>query len=230
MPTVRRVMIVLTLVFCIAFVAVLPALAAYSQFTINILPSMPTFNRTTSDCVTLSTVGTDVHYTVLHATVSADGVYIYDDMSIDDLDPATPDGFVQFYTLGGFNPASPQTNCVTGSDDGNALNLTAGDYSMVVSTYENGATGPFTFSFDGPGTISIVESAAACPIPLPADSVVYNVPAGAPAFFAPDLASQTDFNLPAGTWWITQFEGDFAQVWIACQANLIWIPTNAIAR
>lgn len=69
-----------------------------------------------------------------------------------------------------------------------------------------------------------------CPVPLPAGSVVYNVPAGAPAFFAPDAGSQTGFNLPAGTWYISEFDGDYAHVWIACQANMIYIPSNAVAR
>ncbi len=71
---------------------------------------------------------------------------------------------------------------------------------------------------------------AACPIPLPSGAVQYQVPAGAPAFFAPNLQSQTTFSLPAGSWWVTQFEGDFAQVWIACQASMIWVPSNAVAQ
>ena len=67
-----------------------------------------------------------------------------------------------------------------------------------------------------------------CPYPLPTDSVVYDVPLGAPAFFAPDLQSSASFDLPAGTWKISEFDGDFAKVWIACGATPIWIPKNAV--
>lgn len=69
---------------------------------------------------------------------------------------------------------------------------------------------------------------SSCPFPLPADSVLYNVPAGAPAYFNPDLQSGTNFSLPAGTWKISEFKDEFAKVWIACEANPIWIPSSAV--
>ncbi len=68
----------------------------------------------------------------------------------------------------------------------------------------------------------------ACTYPLPADAVLYDVPLGAPAYFAADLQSATGFNLPAGTWKISETSGDFSKVWIACQATPIWIPTSAV--
>ncbi len=71
---------------------------------------------------------------------------------------------------------------------------------------------------------------ASCPYPLPVSARVYSVPAGAPTFFAARLDTQTNFNLPAGTWYISEFSGDFAKVWIACQARPVWIPANAVAR
>lgn len=71
---------------------------------------------------------------------------------------------------------------------------------------------------------------AACTVPRPSAAVIYSVPAGAPTFFQANAESRTTFSLPAGTWYVTQFSGDFAQVWIACQANMVWIPSNAIAR
>lgn len=230
----RRLILMVILVFTLAFVSVLPALAVVSQLTVELLPTFPTFNRPVSNCSDLSLIATNTHYEVLEITVSVTGAYQYTDVSFFDGDPLTPDGFLLIYPLGGFDPTSPLTNCLASADDFWVLNLTAGSYTLVVTTFSNGATGPVTFIFDGPGTITIgqpaTEEVPSCPIPLPDGSAIYNVPAGAPAFFAPDLASQTDFNLPAGTWWVTQFEGDFAQVWIACQANLIWIPVNAIAR
>lgn len=83
------------------------------------------------------------------------------------------------------------------------------------------------------GVIVVPEVAAEtppCPYPLPAGSVVYSVPAGAPAFWDADLSAQTNFSLPAGTWYISEFVGDFAKVWIACQASPIYIPSNAVAQ
>ena len=229
----HRLILKVILVFTLAFVAVLPALAVISQFTVELLPTSPTFNRAV-ECSGLSVVGNNVHYAALEVTVSMTGSYQYTDISYFDGDPFTPDSYIHFYTQGGFDPASPLTNCLMGVDDSRLLDLTAGVYTLVISTFSNGATGLVSISFDGPGTITlgqpVSEEPPSCPIPLPDGSAIYNVPAGAPAFFAPDLASQTNFNLPAGTWWVTQFEGDFAQVWIACQANLIWIPVNAIAR
>lgn len=81
-------------------------------------------------------------------------------------------------------------------------------------------------------TFGVVFQAAgepACTNPLPAGAVIRNVPAGALAYFEPSLDAYTGFNLPAGTWYTTDTEGDFTQVWIACQANSIWIPTANIA-
>jgi hypothetical protein len=70
--------------------------------------------------------------------------------------------------------------------------------------------------------------ADACVNPLPDGSVVYDVPLGAPAYFNPDLQSAANFNLPAGTWKISEFKDGFAKVWIACQATPIWIPKSAV--
>ncbi|MBE2266624.1 MAG: hypothetical protein IAE80_00230, partial [Anaerolinea sp.] len=82
----------------------------------------------------------------------------------------------------------------------------------------------------GATVIGASSSLAACPVPRPVGSVIYSVPAGAPTFFQPNDQSRTTFNLPAGTWYISEFSGDWARVWIACQANMVWIPANAVAR
>lgn len=68
-----------------------------------------------------------------------------------------------------------------------------------------------------------------CPNPLPADAVIRSVPAGALAYFEPSYDAYTGFNLPPGTWYTTDTDGEFTQVWIACQASSIWIPTANIA-
>jgi hypothetical protein len=80
-----------------------------------------------------------------------------------------------------------------------------------------------TGTTDGPVVVEPV-----CVNPLPAGSVVHDVPQGAPVFFEPSLDAQANFNLPAGTWYVAEFSGDFAKVWIACAANLVWIPRNAV--
>lgn len=69
-----------------------------------------------------------------------------------------------------------------------------------------------------------------CTHPLPTGSVVYNVPAGALAFFAPDLNSYANFNLPPGTWYISEFGESFAKVWIACEGDAIYIPIENVVR
>lgn len=79
-------------------------------------------------------------------------------------------------------------------------------------------------------SINSTFDSAACPFPLPAGSIVYSIPQGAPTFYAADLATQNNFNLNAGTWYISEFSGDFAKVWIACQARPVWVPSNAVAQ
>lgn len=69
-----------------------------------------------------------------------------------------------------------------------------------------------------------------CPNPRPTTAAVYNVPAGALAFFAPDANSYAGFNLPPGTWYVSDFGAEYAKVWISCQANSIYIPVANIIR
>ena len=99
----------------------------------------------------------------------------------------------------------------------------------TVNLYTNiGDPGYWDFGGFYATTIPCTQAPENCPYPLPTDSVVYDVPLGAPAFFAPDLQSSASFDLPAGTWKISEFDGDFAKVWIACEATPIWIPKNAV--
>lgn len=69
-----------------------------------------------------------------------------------------------------------------------------------------------------------------CTYPLPAGSYVYNVPDGALAYYAADPNTYTGFNLPPGTWYISQFGEQFAKVWIACEAQPIYIPVGNVLR
>ena len=110
--------------------------------------------------------------------------------------------------------------------------LTLSVTTYAGANYTGGVAYVSTMTWDcTTGAISsLVNGApvAACPNPLPSGSTIRNVPLGAPAYFAADAGSLLTFSLPAGNWWVTQTSGDFAQVWIACEANLIWIPVSAL--
>lgn len=187
-------------------------------------PTLPVVFITTPNCTGQGV--SPVLYVAHSFTVDADGVYNFSATSTG--------GFASLYLFeGSFDPANPFPTCVAADNSGNPVTfsypLTAGTRYFAVpfdDTFDQ-LGGDYSLTIDGPGNI-LFAGQVGCTNPLPADAVVYDVPAGAPAFFAPDLGSQTNFNLPAGTWKITEFSGDFAKVWIACQANSIWIPTNAV--
>ncbi len=80
------------------------------------------------------------------------------------------------------------------------------------------------------GAVAIPPPVGACIYPLPSGSVVYNVPAGALAFFDDDVNTYAGFNLPPGTWYITEFGEEFAKVWIACAAQPVYIPVENVIR
>jgi len=69
-----------------------------------------------------------------------------------------------------------------------------------------------------------------CALGFPSGSVIYTVPVGAPAFYEASLDTPLNFNLPAGTWYITEFSEGFAHVWVTCGANLVWIPADAVQQ
>ncbi|MBK9748391.1 MAG: hypothetical protein IPO91_16680 [Chloroflexi bacterium] len=132
---------------------------------------------------------------------------------------------------GTFDPANPLANCYAASNINPislSVSLTAGTvYTLVViedSFAQDGMA--YNLTISGPGNVSLPVND--CPDPLPGGSTVRSVPLGAPAYYAPDLGTRVNFDLPAGTWWVTQTSGDFTQVWIGCQANRIWIPTTAV--
>ncbi|MBK9746917.1 MAG: hypothetical protein IPO91_09050 [Chloroflexi bacterium] len=79
-------------------------------------------------------------------------------------------------------------------------------------------------------TWSAAVAPGACANPLPSGTPIYNVPAGALAFYDDDVSAYAGFNLPAGTWYITDFGEAFAQVWIDCNAQPIYIPVENVVR
>lgn len=75
---------------------------------------------------------------------------------------------------------------------------------------------------------SIPTASADCPNPLPADFAVHSIPAGALAYFKPSSDAYTGFNLPPGTWYTGAVEDGFVEVWIACQANNVFVPADNV--
>ncbi|HET7842795.1 MAG TPA: DUF11 domain-containing protein [Xanthomonadales bacterium] len=122
------------------------------------IAASPTFNRPTT-CAALSAVGTAVGFHVQQFTVSATGTYTAGTTTSTFSDG---DGFAIIYQ-NAFNPASPLTNCVALDDDAGPGNLplitttlNAGTtYFLVTTTFDNGVTGDFTNSLDGPGTVTL---------------------------------------------------------------------------
>ncbi|MBL8130355.1 MAG: hypothetical protein JNL42_00750 [Anaerolineae bacterium] len=211
----------------LAFVLVSAAFAGSLTLSGTLTPGGPQ-ETLVAQIVTPNCTGATVVFSVLYAsysfTVDASGVYTI-------AEPGT-ESAVYLYS-GGFDPANPVQNCAAASNSNPiALTyaLTAGTVYQVVVIEDTFAQDgmAYSLSITGPGSVSLVGGD--CPNPLPAGSTVYSVPAGAPTFYAASLDTQTDFNLPAGTWYISAFEGDFAKVWIACQADPVYIPANAVAR
>jgi hypothetical protein len=167
----------------------------------------------------------NVHYVAYNFTVDADGMYTFTE----------PGASTAIYLYaGGFNPGAAADNCIAASNT-NPISLpvalTAGaSYTVVVFDDAFAQPGqPYSLTISGPGNILIGDQTD-CTYPLPAGSVVYSVPAGAPTFYEADLGTKLNFDLPAGTWWISEFTGDFAKVWIACQGSPVYIPANAVAH
>jgi hypothetical protein len=78
--------------------------------------------------------------------------------------------------------------------------------------------------------LSGVAGGTPCLYPLPVGSFVYSIPDGALAYYDDDPTTYTGFNLPPGTWYISEFGEQFAKVWIACQAQPIYIPVGNVLR
>ena len=122
----------------------------------------------TGTTYTASGVGTAVFYNTHTFQVTVAGSYTFDQCA------ATYDGFGSMYTAP-FTPSTPAVNYLIGDDDGNStpacngvtnvgsdsrltLNLTTGiDYTLVSSSFSNGVTGAYEWTFTGPGSIIIPQ-------------------------------------------------------------------------
>ncbi len=172
--------------------------------------------------------GSTVAFTVLYAaysfTVDTSGAYTVTESGTES---------AIYVYQGSFDPNSPATNCIAASNTNPhslPVNLTAGTQYYVAVIEDSFAQDGMSYSItiSGPGEVALGN--AVCTYPLPAGSLVYSVPGGAPTFWAADLGTQNTWNLPAGTWYISEFSGDFAKVWMTCQGSPFWIPANAVSR
>jgi len=49
------------------------------------------------------------------------------------------------------------------------------------------------------------------------------------AYWAPDINTLTTVLLPGGSsWWVTDAQNGFYQLWITCEANLVWVPAALV--
>ncbi len=197
-------------------------------------PTMPVVFGNTPTCTGQGV--TPVRYDAYPFTVTATGSYSFTLTSV-----APVSAYASFYIMNSsFNPAAAYPNCIAISNNGPVtsltLNLTAATtyYLVIFDDATAQDTGGYSMSANGvgdfaglPGSV-VAPGAAACTTPLPSGSVIRNVPLGAPTYYEASIGARTTFDLPAGNWYVSQTSGDFAQVWIACQANLVWIPTTAL--
>lgn len=215
-------------VLCMAL-GVTAVLAGSVTLTGTLDSSDPTLPVVFIDTPYCDSQGVDpIHYDAYPFKVDATGIYT---VTLSDTK-----NIVSMYIFeGSFDPANPFPTCVAGNNLGTPLWISgefiAGTQYYVVpiddSMDQEGDS--YTITIEGPGNI-LLGGAGNCTNPLPVDAVLYDVPAGAPAFYDADLNTKVNFDLPAGTWKISEFSGDFALVWIACEAQPVWIPRNAVGN
>jgi hypothetical protein len=139
--------------------------------------------------------------------------------------------------------SDPLPSCIAANRDVDTLNvtidLTPGLYFIAVIDNSFDDAGVPSYALDvffTPATPETPRTRPAraragdqCRFPLPRTAVIRSIPAGAPAFFAANLSTQINLTIPAGNWYVTETRGEFSRLWIACQAQPVWVPTNAIA-
>jgi hypothetical protein len=227
----KRPLILIAVLLCVLLVAVGGVLAGSLTLGGTITssdPTMPVVFISDPNCTGQGV--TPVLYNAHVITVDTTGDYTFLLTS--------PGSFASLYLyVGAFDPTNGLVNCIAGSNQtptGFTYTLDASLVYIVVpfdDTFAQ-AGGSYQLDITGPGNIynglPPGVTADVCIYPLPSGSQLVSVPAGAPAFYAADLATQVNFNLPAGTWFVSEYSGDFAKVWVNCTGSPVWIPTNAI--
>lgn len=115
-----------------------------------------TFGRFSNGGVNCTVTGiASRRYELRTVTVSTTGDYAFEDWSDDD-------GILGIYS-GAFTPADSAQNCVGGIDDSRTVTLAAGTYTLLYSTYDPASLQTVSYSYTGPGTITVGAAPAAVP-------------------------------------------------------------------
>lgn len=161
----------------IALGTVAPSMAASVQYS-GTTVGQPTWNRPLDNGsnapTSLSSVGTNVSYSVQEFSVDASGLYNF---LSDAVSPTNWDNYLFLYQ-NSFNPTTPLTNAVIGNDDFNFIigrsafndvSLTTGrSYFLVTTGYDNFDAGSFTNTVSGSGNITLgSRPPASQPVPEP---------------------------------------------------------------
>jgi hypothetical protein len=68
-----------------------------------------------------------------------------------------------------------------------------------------------------------------CAYPLPVDAVQGRLEGATQAYYAPSTDAKTEIVLPVGSsWWVAGSENGFYKLFVACQANYLWVPASAL--
>ena len=94
------------------------------------------------------------HYSTYYMYVPVSGDYEYTDFGPGDMVAAV-------YSLGLFDPTAPTINCLAAGDETSNpdWSLSEGWYTIVVSSYAAGGSGPFSFTLTGPGSVVVSDTA-----------------------------------------------------------------------
>lgn len=143
------------------FAALLMTQCVNAQFySGSLTASSPLFDRPDGGAPPVSTVssGNIFHYTTISLTVATPGTYTFESTSY----PASFDPFIALYNSSGFSAGSPLTNIIAAVDDGGVdfnfyltQTLSAGTYTIVITSYSDGVTGTFDFGVTGPAAVAL---------------------------------------------------------------------------
>lgn len=92
-------------------------------------------------------------YRTVSMTVTAAGAYTFEDQYDD---TTLFDASLGVYS-GAFNPANPSASCVASVDDDQVMNLTAGTYTLVMTSLDemDHIPGAYRYTIDGPAAVGL---------------------------------------------------------------------------
>jgi hypothetical protein len=222
------------LLLCVGFLMIaLPVLAGIVSWSGRLENPDPVWDRVEDDCSGPS--GYVEWYDVQPFYVDVTGDYTIEMTTM--TGDISPDGFYALYDTS-FDAASPAANCLQTDDDSGVglapamtASLEAGRVYVLVTTQCCDGTDPgeemdYTNEISGPGTVTlgIPDDSVSCTYPLPAGLAQGRLNRTVSALWAPDPSAETNVVLPGGSaWHVLQTEGDYAQLYIACEGEPVWV-------